>query len=251
MEFQGKTAIITGGASGIGLQCGKCLAKEGANIVLVDYNQEGLDAAVAEVAELYGKEHVIGAFCDIRDYAQVTAARDAAVNAFGRIDILINCAGGACARIMGRQEEFKDMPIEVYDFGLDINLRGVIYMDQVVMQQMAKQNSGVIIHLGSISGMEPSPTNISYSASKSALINGVTPSLAQYGGKYNIRVNCVSPGPVLTRPAMANMKTLLGRAAEPQEIVDLILYLCSDKAAFITGSNFLIDGGRNVLPHKP
>lgn len=251
MEFQGKTAIITGGASGIGLLCGKCLAKEGANIVLVDYNQEGLDAAVAEVAELYGKEHVIGAFCDIRDYAQVTAARDAAVNAFGRIDILINCAGGACARIMGRHEEFKDMPIEVYDFGLDINLRGVIYMDQVVMQQMAKQNSGVIIHLGSISGMEPSPTNISYSASKSALINGVTPSLAQYGGKYNIRVNCVSPGPVLTRPAMANMKTLLGRAAEPQEIVDLILYLCSDKAAFITGSNFLIDGGRNVLPHKP
>ncbi|MBE5771965.1 MAG: SDR family oxidoreductase [Clostridiales bacterium] len=251
MEFQGKTALITGGASGMGLLSGKCLAKEGANIVLIDYNQEGLDAAVAEVAELYGKEHVIGALCDIRDYAQVTAARDRAVEAFGRIDILINCAGGACTRIMGRHEEFKDMPIEVYDFGLDINLRGVIYMDQVVMQQMAKQNSGVIIHLGSISGMEPSPTNISYSAAKSALINGVTPSLAQYGGKYNIRVNCVSPGPVLTRAAMANMKTLMGRAAEPQEIVDLILYLCSDKAAFITGSNFLIDGGRNVLPHKP
>lgn len=251
MEFQGKTALITGGASGMGLLSGKCLAKEGANIVLIDYNQEGLDAAVAEVADLYGKEHVIGALCDIRDYAQVTAARDRAVEAFGRIDILINCAGGACARILGRHEEFKDMPIEVYDFGLDINLRGVIYMDQVVMQQMAKQNSGVIIHLGSISGMEPSPTNISYSAAKSALINGVTPSLAQYGGKYNIRVNCVSPGPVLTRAAMANMKTLMGRAADPQEIVDLILYLCSDKAAFITGSNFLIDGGRNVLPHKP
>lgn len=251
MEFQGKTALITGGASGMGLLSGKCLAKEGANIVLIDYNQEGLDAAVAEVAELYGKEHVIGALCDIRDYAQVTAARDRAVEAFGSIDILINCAGGACARILGRHEEFKDMPIEVYDFGLDINLRGVIYMDQVVMQQMAKQNSGVIIHLGSISGMEPSPINISYSAAKSALINGVTPSLAQYGGKYNIRVNCVSPGPVLTRAAMANMKTLMGRAADPQEIVDLILYLCSDKAAFITGSNFLIDGGRNVLPHKP
>ncbi|MDD6683667.1 MAG: SDR family NAD(P)-dependent oxidoreductase [Clostridiales bacterium] len=251
MEFQGKTALITGGASGMGLLSGKCLAKEGANIVLIDYNQEGLDAAVAEVAELYGKEHVIGALCDIRDYAQVTAARDRAVEAFGSIDILINCAGGACTRIMGRHEEFKDMPIEVYDFGLDINLRGVIYMDQLVMQQMAKQNSGVIIHLGSISGIEPSPGSIAYSASKSALINGVTPSLAQYGGKYNIRVNCVSPGPVLTRAAMANMKTLMGRAAEPQEIVDLILYLCSDKAAFITGSNFLIDGGRNVLPHKP
>ena len=251
MEFQGKTALITGGASGMGLLSGKRLAKEGANIVLIDYNQEGLDAAVAEVAELYGKEHVIGALCDIRDYAQVTAARDRAVEAFGSIDILINCAGGACTRIMGRHEEFKDMPIEVYDFGLDINLRGVIYMDQLVMQQMAKQNSGVIIHLGSISGIEPSPGSIAYSASKSALINGVTPSLAQYGGKYNIRVNCVSPGPVLTRAAMANMKTLMGRAAEPQEIVDLILYLCSDKAAFITGSNFLIDGGRNVLPHKP
>lgn len=250
MEFQGKTALITGGASGMGLLSGQCLAREGANIVLVDYNEEGLNRAVAEMAEAFGSEHVIGCPCDIRDYAQVTAARDASVNAFGRIDILINCAGGACTRLKQRYDEFKDMPIEVYDFGLDINLRGVIYMDQVVMQQMARQNSGVIIHMGSISGIEPSPGSIAYSAAKSALINGVTPSLAQYGCKYNIRVNCVSPGPVLTRAAMANMKTLMGRAAEPQEVVDLILYLCSDKAAFITGSNFLIDGGRNLMPHQ-
>ena len=79
---------------------------------------------------------------------------------------------------------------------------------------------------------------------------GLTKSLALYGAKYGVRVCCVSPGPVLTRAAMSNMKTLLGRAADPQEIVDLILYLASDKAAFITGTNYLIDGGRNIMRGK-
>ena len=78
----------------------------------------------------------------------------------------------------------------------------------------------------------------------------MTKSLALYGAKYNVRVCCVSPGPVLTRLAMVKMKTLMGRAAEPQEIVDLIMYLASEKAAFITGTNYLIDGGRHVMWNK-
>jgi NAD(P)-dependent dehydrogenase (short-subunit alcohol dehydrogenase family) len=78
-------------------------------------------------------------------------------------------------------------------------------------------------------------------------MNGLTQSIARYGAKYGIRCNCVAPGPVMTREAMANMATLMGRAAEPQEIVDLILYLASDHAAFITGINILADGGRNLL----
>jgi len=86
-----------------------------------------------------------------------------------------------------------------------------------------------------------------YPTSKAGLMFGLTKSVAQYGAQYGIRCNCVSPGPVLTRAAMANMKTLLGRAAEPQEIIDLILFLASEKGQFINGENIMIDGGRNAM----
>ena len=89
---------------------------------------------------------------------------------------------------------------------------------------------------------------MAYPTAKSGIMGGLTKSLAIYGAQHNIRAVCVTPGPVLTRPDMANMKTLLGRAADPQEIVDFIMYLASDKAAFITGSNHVIDGGRLAMP---
>ena len=110
--------------------------------------------------------------------------------------------------------------------------------------------SGVIILLGSITGHEGSHNAVAYSASKSALMNGVVKSIAQAGAKYNVRSVCVAPGPVLTRPAMANMKTMAGRAAEPQEIVDMIMYLASEKGAFVNGTTLLMDGGRNVMYNK-
>lgn len=248
MSFQGKTVLITGGASGIGLLSGQCYAREGANVVLVDINQEALDACVAEIAAYPAQ--AMGVCIDIRNYEQVCRARDAAVERFGSIDILLNCAGGAETRICKASGEFMDLPIEVVDFGIDVNLKGALYMDHAVLSQMRKQNSGVIIHMGSITGEEGSGKSVAYSASKSALMNGVTKSIAQAGAPYNVRCCCVAPGPVLTRAAMANMKTLMGRAAQTQEIVDLILYLTSEKAAFITGTSYLIDGGRNVMMNK-
>ena len=131
-----------------------------------------------------------------------------------------------------------------------MNLKGAIYFDHAVMAQMAKQKSGVIVHLGSITGEEGCGCNIAYSASKSALMNGVTKSIALAGAPYNIRSFCVAPGPVLTRPGMAGMKTLEGRAAEPKEIVDLIMYLASDKGSFVNGVYILADGGRNIMRNK-
>ena len=245
MSFQDKTVLITGAASGIGLLCGKCFAKEGARVVLADCNEEGLNKAAEEIKA--DSEQVLACLVDVRDYHQVEMCRDQAVERFGSIDILITCAGGAEARLMQAQGDFIHLPIEVVDFGIDVNLKGALYFDHAVMQQMAKQGSGVIIQLGSITGEEGCDTNVAYSASKSALMNGAVKSLARCGAKYGVRVCTVSPGPVLTRPGMAAMKTLLGRAAQTQEIVDMIMYIASDKAAFITGTNFLIDGGRNVL----
>lgn len=249
MEFQNKTAIITGGASGMGYLTGECLAKEGANVLLVDVNAEALAEKCRQI-NAFGVGKAIWMVCDVRDYAQICQARDLAIAEFGSIDILINCAGGYEPRMcnVAPGTDFTDIPIEVFDWGIDVNLKGPFYFSHAVMKQMVKQHSGVIINLGSVTGEEGSGQGMAYPTSKAGLMHGLTKSLAIYGGKHNIRAVCVSPGPVLTRPGMAAMKTLLGRAAETQEIVDFILYLASDKAAFITGSNHFIDGGRIAMP---
>lgn len=245
MEYKGKTVIITGGASGMGLLCGQCYAKEGANVVLTDINTEVLEQKAAEINALGGGK-VIPVTVDVRNYEQVCRARDIAVENFGSIDIMINMAGGAEARMRNAPYEFKDMPIEVYDWSIDVNLKGTLYFNHAVMAQMAKQNSGVIINTGSITGEEGCQQNVCYSTSKSGIMYGMTKSLAQYGAKYGVRVCCVVPGPVMTRPGMAAMGTLLGYQEQPQELVDMIMYLTSDKAKSITGTRFFVDGGRSA-----
>lgn len=246
--MKNKTVFITGGASGMGLLLGQCYAREGANVVLTDVNAEALEKCVAEIQAYHAG--VMGEVVDVRDYEQVCRARDAAVERFGSIDILINCAGGAETRLLGYDGDFLSTPIDVYDFGLDLNLKGVMHCDHAIIRQMAKQKSGVIIHLGSVAGVEGCRKNVAYSASKSAQMDGMTRSIAQVGEPYNIRAVCIAPGPVLTRPGMAGMKTMLGRAAEPQEIVDMIMYAASDKCAFLNGVTILMDGGRNAMKNK-
>ncbi len=247
MRFENKTALITGASSGMGLLTSRCIAAEGGCVLMADINPETLARAVAEVnAVRPGSAE--GAVCDVRDYAQVCAARDKAVERFGSIDILVTYAGGAETRIWQTgAAEFPDIPIDVYDWGMDVNLKGQFYFDHAVAKQMRAQKSGVIVNIGSITGEEGSPNAVAYSVSKSAAMNGLVKSVAQYGGQYGFRCCCVAPGPVLTRAAMSGMKTLEGRAAEPQEIVDMVLYLASDQGAFVTGTTFLIDGGRNVM----
>lgn len=250
MSFQGKTAVITGASSGIGLLCAQCFAEQGANIVMLATNPTKLQSKVDSLtAKGY---HAIGIPTDVRNYAQVADTFQKAKEAFSTIDIVINSAGGSEIRICGVEREipFQDVPIEVFDWGLDVNLKGPFYMGHAAMKYMAEQKSGVIINIGSITGAEASCGDVAYATAKSGVMNGLTKSLALVGAPYGVRCCCVSPGPVLTRDAMANMKTLLGRAAEPQEIVDLIMYLASDKAAFITGENILIDGGRFIMKNK-
>lgn len=250
MEFQNKTAIITGGASGIGYLTGECLAKAGANVLLADIREDVLQEKCAQI-NAFGVGRAEYALCDVRDYTQVCATRDRAVELFGSIDILVNCAGGYEPRMCNCYKDFVDIPIEVFDWGLDVNLKGPFYFAHAVMKQMVQQHSGVIVNIGSVTGEEGDGRGMAYPTAKAGVMHGLTKSLAIYGAQHNVRAVCVSPGPVLTRPSMATaLKTLAGRAAETQEIVDFILYLASDKAAFITGTNHFIDGGRIALP-KP
>lgn len=244
MEFFNKTAVITGAGSGIGALLAKCMAKEGANVVLADINETAITDIANEIIADGGK--ALAVVTDVTKYSDAKYCCDTAVEKFGTLDILVTCAGGSELRIMKASGDFHEIPIEVFDFGIDLNLKGAMYFHHAAFAHMVKQKSGVIIPIGSITGHDGG-SDIAYSASKSALMNGVVKSLAKYGSRHNIRAVCIAPGPVLTRPAMANMKTLLGRAAQTQEIVDLIMYVASEKGAFLNGTTFLADGGRSAL----
>lgn len=250
MDFTGKTAVSTGAASGMGLLFAQNFAALGGNVVLCDINEEVIREEAAKINAAGGGK-ALAVRCDVRDYGDVCAARDAAVEAFGAIDVLVNFAGGTAVRMrkVNRQEypEFPDVPIEVYDWGIDVNLKGPFYFAHAVTAQMRKQEGGLIVNIGSITGAEGDGYGMDYPVSKAGLMYGLTKSLAQFGEKYGIRCVCVSPGPVLTRAAMAKMQTLLGRAADPQEIVDLVLFIASEKGQFINGENIMIDGGRNAM----
>ena len=242
MRFQDRVAIVTGAASGMGLLAAQRYAEEGAHVVLTDVN---LDAATAAAEEIRGKGgDAVAVQVDVRCYGQIKGAVAIAVETYGRVDILLNCAGGCSSRVFGRPEPFHQLPVDVIEWGMDVNFKGPIYFCRAVLGQMIEQKGGVIINMGSVDGVTGS-FSLDYGASKTGMI-GLTKSLALYGAPHGIRACCVSPGPVLTRPEMAKMRTRLGRAAEPEEIVNLILYLSSDDAAFITGSNYIIDGGRSV-----
>lgn len=225
MNFDGKTAISTGAASGMGLLFAQEWTRLGGNVVMCDVNKEVLDEKVREINEK-GNGKAIGVICDVRDYAQVCNARDSAVEAFGSIDVMANFAGGTARRMLnvGWEADFTDVPIDVFDWGLDVNLKGPFYFAHAVLKQMKEQKNGLIINIGSITGAEGDGSGMDYSTAKAGVMYGLTKSIAQYGSSHNIRCVCVSPGPVLTRAAMAGMGTLLGRAAEPQEIIDLILF---------------------------
>ena len=250
MNFTGKTAISTGATSGMGLLFAENFAALGGNVVMCARSEAALKEKV-DAINARGKGKALGVVCDVRDYQQVCAARDKAVEAFGSIDILVNFAGGTAVRMLGvgwsTYAEFPDVPIDVYVWGIDVNLKGPFYFAHAVSKQMREQNGGLIVNLGSITGAEGDGYGMDYATSKAGLMYGLTKSIAQFGAPHNIRCVCVSPGPVLTRASMAAMKTLSGRAAEPQEVVDLILFIASEKGQFINGENIMIDGGRNAM----
>ena len=253
MDFTGKVAISTGAASGMGLLFAENFAALGGNVVMCDVNEAVL-AEKAAAINAQGAGKALAVVCDVCEYEQVRGACEKAINEFGRIDVVANFAGGYGPRLKGVSSadypEFPDVPIEVFDWSLNLNLKGPFYFAHAALKHMRKTGGGLIVNIGSITGAEGSDYGMDYPTAKAGLMYGLTKSVAQYGAKYGIRCVCVSPGPVLTRAEMANMKTPLGRAAEPQEIIDLILFIASDKGQFINGENIMIDGGRNAMQRR-
>jgi 2-dehydro-3-deoxy-L-rhamnonate dehydrogenase (NAD+) len=236
-RFVNRVAIVTGGVSGIGAGIAARLAAEGARISLWD-----LDAAALAKAEAPHKVTV-----DVTDANAVQRAADEAAARFGRIDILIACAG-----ITGPNASVWEYPIADWDRVIDVNLNGVFYCNRAVVPHMLRNDYGRIVNIASIAGKEGNPNAAAYSASKAGVI-GLTKSLGKELAKTNVRVNCVTPAAVRT-PLFAQMtqehidfmlsKIPLGRFGEIDEIASLVCWLASEECSFSTGGVFDISGGR-------
>ena len=247
-EFAGRTAVVTGAASGMGLCAAQRLCAAGASVVMCDINAEGLEKSAAEI-NAKGVGTALACVTDVRRFADAERAAALALAKTGRIDHLITFAGGYEPRMCNTPGiPFYEQPIDVIDWGIDVNLKGAVYFARACMPAMVKAKKGVICLLGSVTGFEGDGNGAMYGTAKSGLYNFVK-GVAQAGAPHGVRAFCVAPGPVMTRPGMAAMETLLGFQAQPWELVDFILYLSSDCCRAITGSVHVMDCGR--LSMKP
>lgn len=238
--FNEKVAIITGGASGIGLATAKKLLGEGANVVLVDWNQD-----VSDIAKNLGK-NCIGIRCDVSCDTNVQETISKIMEKFGHIDYLVANAG-----IGGGPNKAHEVSIDEWNKVIGINQTGIFLINKYVINEMLKTGKGAIVNTSSMYGLVGTTMSFAYSASKGA-INQMTRSLALTYARNNIRVNAVAPGyvdtPILAmvpdeaKNAMANQLPI-GRLGKDVEIASLICYLLSDEASFITGAIISIDGG--------
>lgn len=244
-DFEGKTVLITGAAGGMGLCAADALAQAGAAVVMCDIDSDALAVAAAKVAA-NGRGRVFPCVTDVRRYDDAVKAARLAIRKTGRIDVLLPFAGGWEPRMRSSLKPFYEQPIDVLDWGVQVNLMGPVYFARACMPQMVRQKSGVICCMGSVDGFTGDGMGPMYGTSKAGLFTFVK-GLSLAGAEHNVRAFCVAPGPVMTRPGMAAMKTLLGRASEPQEVVDFVLYLCSSAGACAVGSTFLFDCGRLTL----
>lgn len=244
-KFEEKTVMITGAGKNIGKEIALDFAKEGANIVVCDYNAENTMQTVKET-EAFGVS-AMPAICDVRDRKKIFEYVDEAVERFGKIDILINNAGGS-AGLLNKLTRFVDAEADTLDFVIDTNLKGAMHCTQAVLRSMIKQESGKIINMSSIAAICGLYDRVDYAASKAAMI-GMTKALAMEVGEYNICVNCVSPGAIGRDGNTLEHMTFLGkngRSGTPKDISDTVLFLASQD--FITGQNFIVDGGRTLGP---
>lgn len=238
--FNGKVAVITGGASGIGLATAKKLLSEGAKVVLVDWNED-----VSDIAKTLNND-VLGIRCDVSSDTDVQKCVNEVIEKFGHIDFLVANAG-----IGGGPNKAHEVSVDEWTKVIGVNQTGVFLMNKYVISEMLKNGGGAIVNTSSMYGLVGTTMSFAYSASKGA-INQMTRSLALTYARDNIRVNAVAPGyvdtPILAKvpkdmkDAMANQLPV-GRLGKDTEIANLICYLLSDDATFITGAIVPIDGG--------
>ena len=264
-RMDGKVAVITGGASGIGRACGLRFAAEGASIVVADLNPDRAASVVEEITAM-GRPAVAVAV-DTSSQEQNDAMAQAAVDAFGRIDACVAAAGISHSGYVSREIDeqagndrfdrgdmfFIDKSLESWRRVLDVNLTGVMLTNQAVARKMAETGGGAIVNISSIAGTNVLKGSTDYCVSKAGVWM-LTRCAALELSRYDIRVNAVGPGYIQTSMSGAVLgnerwvaarerETPLGRLGVPDDIANACLYLCSDEASFVTGEIIFPDGG--------
>jgi 3-oxoacyl-[acyl-carrier protein] reductase len=245
LGLTGKSALVTGGRTGIGAAIAVALAGEGCDVAIVDrVHDETADTVVGKIADLGRRGLVIQA--DVADHAAAHEAIATVVTDFGRLDIVVCNAGINWDGVIWKMTE------EQWDSVITVNLKGYFNYNQAAANVFKDQRSGKIVNISSINGLRGKHAQTNYAASKGGEI-ALTKSLARELGKFNVNVNAVAPGMVLTEMAQdlapefihkAADETVLGRIAESQDIADAVVFLCSDRARHITGEVIKVDGGQ-------
>jgi meso-butanediol dehydrogenase/(S,S)-butanediol dehydrogenase/diacetyl reductase len=241
MRFQDKVAIITGGASGIGLSIAKRLASEGARIVLADINQAALDAAVPQVQQA-GSPGVWPSMCNVADENQVIATVQGALAQFGRLDVIVNNAG--LMQFKALEQLTGDDWLRI----LNVDLLGAFYFTKQAFLHM--KPGGNVVNVASIHAIETEPLVAPYAAAKAAVLS-LTRSSAIEGKPKGLRINAVLPGAIDTPMLWDNPNVKSGvekinpaDVGKPEDVAATIAYLASDDAAFVQGAEIRVDGGR-------
>ena len=242
MRLKGKSAIITGGGSGIGLACTRLFSKEGAKVAIMGRKQDRLEAAAKEVGG-----QVLAVVGDLTNNNDLDNVISKTLNAFGKIDIVVNNGGVFAGSPL---HETKD---EDWDTIMDTNIRSVFQLTKRVLPHMMKRKAGAFIHISSILGLVAAPGVAAYNVSKGALLQ-FNRSIAMEYGSMGIRSNAVCPGMVKTEMTEELMKDKelmqewskdypIGRFGVPKDVANACLYLASDESSFVTGVAFPVDGG--------
>lgn len=241
-----KIAFVTGGSGAIGRAICVRLAVEGAKVYIGGQNESKVEAVVSEIHQLGGQ--AVGCIINVTKINAIQEVIDNIVKQESKLDILVTNAGGS-ARDKHNQLVFQD--IEVIRDVIDLNLFGTIYCCKEVAKHMIANNYGKIVTMSSTVGIQGKDGFSEYAAAKGGVVS-FTRSLAIELGKYSVNVNCVTPG-IIEREAFLNsklekvlMKNVLNNYGRPEDIANMVLFLVSDESSFITGQNFIVDGGRSL-----
>ena len=246
MNIKDWVAIVTGSATGIGRRTALRLAREGAKVIIADIDIAGANKVADEIKAL-GRE-AIALKVDVTSLDEANQMAKTTLDKFGQIDILANIAGGA---IPGKIGPFSQSVKEVWDRIIGLNLYGTFTCSRAVINHMIERRSGKIVNVASVAGIVGQANTADYAAAKGGII-AFTKSLAKEVAQYGINVNCVSPAftgteRVLSMPEEFLQKQIkmihLGRYGKPEEIANVIVFLASDEASFVTGANYVVDGG--------